>query len=247
MTVRVSAELINISSHIHQSRTDMHFEKILKWLSPADPSANYSRARENRRPGSGACFTDSALFSSWRSRINGAMWLHGPAGCGKTVLSASIIETLQRGNANVAKTNKRMVLYFYFDSSDTKKQLLDDMARSLVVQLYYQDDESRKPLDNLFSSCKNGNEQPMTKSLLDVLWQMLHTQTEVYLVLDALDECASRKDLLCWIEASAASKHDGTRWIFTSREKRDIDSCLRSGKIALPFRLDPSRRRSRPS
>lgn len=38
---------------------------------------------------------------------------------------------------------------------------------------------------------------------------MLHTQREVYLVIDALDECHSRKDLLCWVETFAASQHNG--------------------------------------
>jgi Cdc6-like AAA superfamily ATPase len=162
-------------------------EKIERWLLPPDPSTNYNKALEQRQEGSGLWFLQSDAFSTWKKTKNSFLWLHGIPGCGKTILSSTIIEELER------TAPRQSLLYFYFDFSDTHKQTLGSMVRSLVSQLYYNHEQTAQQLDSLFSSCQNGCQQPTGESLCKLLLQEIGQFKEVWIVLDALDECRTKK------------------------------------------------------
>src|SRR5271163_1940880 len=101
-------------------------EKIECWLSPSDPSTNYNKALQQRQEGSGLWFLQIDAFAKWKKRQNSFLWLYGIPGCGKTILSSTIIEDL-------GKTLWcQPLLYFYFNFSDTDKQTLESMVRSLI-------------------------------------------------------------------------------------------------------------------
>src|SRR2546423_3629801 len=105
-------------------------EKIERWLSPPDPSTNYNKALRQRQEGTGNWFLQSHAFAKWKTQRNSFLWLYGIPGCGKTILSSTIIEDLKR------TLSRQPLLYFYFDFNDTDKQTLDSMVRSLMSQLY---------------------------------------------------------------------------------------------------------------
>lgn len=151
------------------------------------------------------------------------LWLHGLAGCGKTILSSSIIESLQDSaiSGNVPSETK-VVLYFYFDFSDTKKQSLDDMLRSLIWQLYFRCRDARQPLESLYVTNSTGRTQPSATKLAAVLADMISSEAQA--VLDALDECKEREKLLPWIRHVANLPK--LRLILTSREGYDIKDAL---------------------
>src|SRR2546423_9103116 len=118
-------------------------EKIERWLSPPDPSTNYNRALQQRQKGTGLWFLQSDAFAKWKTQRN-SLWLYGIPGCGKTILSSTIIEDLKR------TFPRQSLLYFYFDFNDTGKQTLESMVRSLISQLYCEYEDTWKQLDPLF-------------------------------------------------------------------------------------------------
>lgn len=93
-----------------------------------------------------------------------------------------------------------MVLYFYFDFNDVEKQRHEKMIRSLIVQLFSQRAGISQALESLYSSCMNGERQSTYKILLEILHQMLEDFEKTYLVIDALDECVERVELMASIE-----------------------------------------------
>jgi NACHT domain-containing protein len=198
--------------------------KIDRWLLAPDPSINYNKALKQRHEGSGLWFLKSSVFNKWKELKKSFLWLYGIPGCGKTILSSSIIKNLE----NI--TSYQPLLYFFFDFNDSSKQKLEDMVRSLISQLYYKHPETRQELDSLFSSCKDGYEQPSNKSLCDVLFRMIEQVKEAWLVLDALDECSTRKGssstegLLLWIEEVLKSERRNVHLLVTSRPEQDIQS-----------------------
>jgi hypothetical protein len=165
-------------------KLDQRFQKIERWLSPLDPSTNYIKALEQRHEGTGRWFLQSASFMKWKTRRNSILWLHGIPRYGKTILSSTIIENLKTSLPSKA------VLYFYFDFTDNNKQTHDSMVRSLISQLYYKSDKTSKLLESLFSSCEDGHQQPTSELLYKVLLQMVEQVEEVWIVLDALNECS---------------------------------------------------------
>ena len=101
------------------------------------------------------------------------------------------------------------------------------MVRSLLSQLYYKCNNTWKQLDSLFSSCKDGRHQPTCESLYKVLLHIIEQVKEVWIVLDALDECRTRtgpptEGLLSWIRDLLESEQRNVHLLVTSRPEQDI-------------------------
>ncbi|KAK6350646.1 hypothetical protein TWF718_003833 [Orbilia javanica] len=208
----------NIESLLsEQQKPDIH-----KWLSPSDPSTNLNIALREHHENSGVWFLNSTNFCNWKTHRNSLLWLHGIPGCGKTVLSSIIIAHLQ-------SISPRQLLYFYFDYNYKSKQSLEQMLRVLVSQLYNQIDDASKHIYDLFLSCSNGKNQPTCQSLCEVFLSMTEKAGEVWLVLDALDECprGSRKELLAWIQdINTDSECRNIHLLVTSRLEPDIQYAI---------------------
>ncbi|KAF3763163.1 hypothetical protein M406DRAFT_108504 [Cryphonectria parasitica EP155] len=208
-------------------KEDSHSERVRKWLSPPDPSTNFNKALEQRHHGSGQWFVGSEEYSTWKAERNSFLWLHGIPGCGKTILSSTIVEDLQTTELCSSK-----LLYFYFDFNETQKQSVENAIRSLISQLYEKRQEARHHLDTLYSSCGNGQRQPSNDSLQSTFQDMVQQADEVWVVLDALDECHARRvdpnrGLLPWIQALRGTQMN-IHLLVTSRPEQDIKSTVES-------------------
>ncbi|KAK6507970.1 hypothetical protein TWF481_006390 [Arthrobotrys musiformis] len=201
----------------------MKSEKIDRWLSAPDPSTNYHKGLERRHEGSGTWFLKSKQFDEWRtSQKSSLLWLHGIPGCGKTILSSTIIERLESDPAC------QPLLYFYFDFTDTGKQTLENMLRVLISQLHHKLRDPSVQLESLYSSCADGRQQPTCRSLCETLSRMVEQAKEVWIILDALDECRTRggsstEGLLPWMSGILNSKQN-IHLLTTSRLENDIKS-----------------------
>lgn len=176
-------------------RSDVVADKIERWLSPPDPSTNINHARSLRHEGTGTWLLAHSVFRSWLSRTIRHLWLDGRAGCGKTVLSTTILDHLHK-----VKSDKQILLSFYFDFGDLRKQTLDGLLRSLIFQLYQSSTGSAHHVDRLFRESREGTDQPSTTALSDTLLKMLTGLSSVSIILDALDESTTRAELLRWFE-----------------------------------------------
>ncbi|KAL4990295.1 purine and uridine phosphorylase [Aspergillus falconensis] len=203
-------------------RLDNQSDKIKKWLAAPDPSTNLNEAQKKHHEGTGSWFLESELFGQWKSGERQHLWLHGIPGCGKTVLSAAVI-----GHLNQQHGLSHAVLNFFFDFTDADKQSLDKLLRSLIAQLYSRCENTREELNKLFSSCEDGHRQPTYESLFTTFIQMANYVSKIQIVIDALDECKTRKDLLSWMEDLARSGHTGLHFLVTSRKEEDIESELK--------------------
>ena len=204
--------------HVEDFAQDNQYKKKREWLNPPDPSVNLNKAIKERHPGTGSWFIQSQPFGEWMSGTRQNLWLHGIPGCGKTVLSATTIEHLTQ-----QPDPSHPALYYFFDFNNIDKQSCDNLIRSLILQLYSRSENSRKELDKLCSSCDDGRQQPSYEALLTTLLQIVSVENP-RIVLDALDECRTRRDLLLLMERLAES---GCSVLAASRKEEDIESGLR--------------------
>jgi hypothetical protein len=121
----------------------------------------------------------------------------------------------------------QLLLYFYFDFTSAGKQTLNNIIQSLISQLYRKRKDTEKLLDSLFS-CDEGPSQPTLESLCKVFLQMIDQTQEIYIVLDALDECSIRKGplsegLLAWIQSFSDFEQRNVHLLVTSRPEHDIE------------------------
>ena len=119
--------------------------------------------------------------------------------------------------------------YFFFDGRDGQRglQLVDSLIRSLIVQFAASYGGIPATLAKLYESCHDGKSQPSVQSLQSVLLTILESFDEIYIVLDALDECTDKKGLLKWIKQMTSWKRSKLHLLATSRPEEDIAKHLR--------------------
>ncbi|KAL9095058.1 MAG: hypothetical protein Q9165_002660 [Trypethelium subeluteriae] len=202
---------------------DEKLARIRQWLSAPDPSPNFHKALKLRQADTGLWFQNSDQFIEWKTNPSSSIWLHGIPGCGKTILSSTIISTVVQQCEN---DPGKVAAYFYFDFADLQKQKSELMVKSLVTQLLHQCIHMPSTLDTLFNSCGKGLSQPSAEALLNVLQQICDGIPATYIILDALDECNDRDELMTTIEKILGWRLDGLHLLATSRRERDIEASL---------------------
>ncbi|KAH7187521.1 hypothetical protein BKA60DRAFT_602335 [Fusarium oxysporum] len=193
-------------------QSDHHVTRLERWLSPSDYSTNAKLARERRHPGTGTWLLDSPAFQEWKLGSRRHLWLYGLAGCGKTVLSTTILDDLRQ-------TDTHTTLAFFFDFNDPRKQTLESLLRSLAFQLYHSGGEAARRLDSLFTSHDNGRRQPDTSAVSACVSTMIQITGKIAVILDALDECTTRKELLPWMRTFASGNN---QLVVTGRPEADL-------------------------
>ena len=103
------------------------------------------------------------------------------------ITSSSIVEDVQA----TCKTGLAALAFFYFDFRDIGKQDARSLLSSLLVQLCHESDKFSEILSSHYSTHGDGTRQPSEGTLLGCLKDMLKLrgQGELYIVVDALDEC----------------------------------------------------------
>lgn len=133
--------------------------------------------------------------------------------------------------------------YFYLEHTDSAKQALMDLLKSVVIQMcsppgskrwselvaYYEGSKSKQTHSKI---------EPPSLSGLKGLFQNLVTDPNVsggvYVVIDALDESArhskSRSELLSWLNELAFKRYESLHIFITSRPEEDLLERLLSVK-----------------
>ncbi|KAI1094752.1 hypothetical protein F5B19DRAFT_23670 [Rostrohypoxylon terebratum] len=98
------------------------------------------------------------------------------------------------------------------------------MVRSLIMQLYEKRADTRYYLDYLYSQCKNAPEQPSLESLCLTFRDMIQKAGEVWIIIDAIDECTAAdedgvRDMISWIVELQRLQTD-IHVLVTSRQRR---------------------------
>ena len=120
-----------------------------------------------------------------------------------------------------------VVSYFYFDFNDVEKQSSRKAVRSLLFQFAQQARHGLPNVEQLYQRCESGQQQPAEDVIRSLLRDIMSKTESNYIILDALDECTDRENLLTFIRNLVASKLSGLRILATSRREKDIEEQLR--------------------
>ena len=121
--------------------------------------------------------------------------------------------------------------FFYFEFSDDSKQKTGSLVRSLITQLLAQAPEIPQVLLDMYSSYRNGEQQPSYGDLQKILQSLLGSAKNSYVVIDALDECTERQELLDLLKETAEWNLDNLRILATSRKEKDIEDGMLDLKV----------------
>lgn len=210
---------------------DRQNDEILRWLSAPDESIDRSDALQRRLNNTGTWFTGKRVYNDWKTIPGSFIWLHGIPGCGKTILTSTVVEDIRE---YCGPKQNSAVAYFYFKANDNSKSSHTSMLRSMVKQLFEQSSSGSEALKRLHSAVRH--KQPTAHQLLSTLKEMINGFDETFFILDALDECDERYDLLEDLELMCQWKIHHLHILATSREEEDIKNsleplCINNGSI----------------
>jgi hypothetical protein len=151
--------------------------------------------------------------------------------CILTLTSSSVIQDIQ----DMCQTGLATLAFFYFDFRDVNKQDARSLLSSLLIQLCRESDKYSEILSSRYSIHGNGTRQPSEELLMVCLKDMLNVpgQGELYIVVDALDECPSfpgyptlREQVLAILRELVDSRLPHVHFCFTSRPEVDIRNVM---------------------
>ncbi|KAI7479392.1 hypothetical protein KC357_g4217 [Hortaea werneckii] len=202
------------------------WRRIVDWLSAPDPWTNHRSARERHEPHTGDWLLQSPPYLDWKAGKTKHLLICGKAGCGKTVLSSTIIEDIKQ----LCDTDKNLGRFglgaFYFTFSDKQKQSYEDLVRSLVEQLAWKQDGYSR-LQQAFDNPSRGRlGKDELEKILDLSFQ---AYDRVFITLDALDESPEENDIrqkmLKQLE-KLVQNASNVKLLVTSREALDIHESM---------------------
>ena len=199
--------------------------ELSRWLNAPDPTSSHQAAVDCRMIGTGLWWLDDQLFSRWKALAPSYFWLNGIPGSGKTILASAAVQDVIELCAN---DPGRVVAFFYFEFNNLQKQDPQLMLRSIVQQLLVQCIAIPPSVDSLFAKCEQSGRLPLRSELLELLRHILQIFPHVYIVVDALDECNRRVELLRSLQQIAEWNLENIHVLLTSRKERDIEVSLSS-------------------
>lgn len=156
------------------------------WLCGSYVTKDYGKSTPERLPGTCDWILSREAFCDWNSSnlapsCAKILWVNGPAGYGKTYLSARIVEFLK------AQGQSALAVFFSSDLEDRSTPFI--VARHWVAQLTSQSPEAFSLAYEKFDL----HTTPFASSgeVMDLLKEVLHSIPQCTLVVDGLDEYSS--------------------------------------------------------
>ncbi len=207
--------------------------QILDWISTTKYYQKHQALRESRARNTGNWILQTSEYLRWRDGTGTTLWCQGIQGSGKTNLVYDTFNfpetllslpklTVHRRSIIIddllisTQTPLRSVAYFYFDHQDQSAQSPATVFASILRQLL----DGRLGIPEAVSrayesvASKGGLPQFECETLLAELIKELGN---VYIVLDALDECASEHQASVLQTLGQLSRNPGLRLLVAAR------------------------------
>lgn len=200
----ISQDIKMIQKSVRNLQTENGMTSLRSWISPIDVSTDLQHALRKLHDGTGSWFLNGKMLERWKNGTSRHLWLNGIPGSGKTILCSTIVD-------NISQKFSYPLLYFFYNGSDTSKQSVDKIVRSLIFQLYTQSANCQKELDVLFESVTK-DKQPSLNALFTTFQDMIKNLERCFIIIDALDECGERAELLKKFQT--LGQNDAVQFIF---------------------------------
>ncbi|THW45161.1 hypothetical protein D6D21_04556 [Aureobasidium pullulans] len=180
-------------SHLKMSADAHRRRHVLDWLCPYDYLTQFENHSARHLRGTGQWFLEDSTFLSWvQADQSSTLICPGGPGCGKTTISALVIDHLRN-----ASSSQKPVIYFFFDYQRRKEQTAHAFVATLLRQLASLSQEVFSAVEKLHNRSISHSRRPSVQDLQSELQSAFQTVTECFVVIDAWDECEPLKRVEC--------------------------------------------------
>ncbi|KAL3465617.1 ankyrin repeat-containing domain protein [Aspergillus heterothallicus] len=176
-TTRTETVVLDMESKLKTQQ----YHIIRRWITDMEYGRQLSDCLDKRAPETGGWFLESTEFKDWLTGTKQTLFCQGIPGAGKTIISATVIDHLQR----ICKQGHSIGVAFAF--LDYQAHISEsDLLRSILRQLI-----SNPVPEVVMELYKYHNEKgttPLLKEIVSTLCKVIKTYSKTFIVVDALDE-----------------------------------------------------------
>ncbi|ETN44710.1 uncharacterized protein HMPREF1541_10380 [Cyphellophora europaea CBS 101466] len=216
-----TALLQQASEALGEEQTYASKRAFLDWLSVLDASIMHNSSRKSHVAGTGQWFLGSARFITWQSSASQLLWLHGGPGTGKTVLVSTVLHHMLQ-----TLDDPILTAFWYFDFNDCRTLTLEAFVRAILRQIAASTDSIPLELRKGHQQYSDRCQQPGTGDLLEMFRILMTRHSRLNIVVDALDECVERMEVIDLLGQLLDRYSNGLRVLLTSRRIPDIETRL---------------------
>ncbi|OQE20243.1 hypothetical protein PENFLA_c017G09099 [Penicillium flavigenum] len=171
---------------LNQRQENTEHSYILDWLSAADYTLQQSDLLARRQEGTGQWLLDSKEYKHWLRTPRATLFCPGIPGAGKTICSAILVDDLitrfeDKPNVGIA--------YIYCNYNRQDEQKVQDLLSSLLKQLSQKRKSVPDAIKELYARYKATSTRPRFDEISKALQSVTSMYSDVFIVVDALDEC----------------------------------------------------------
>ncbi|KAM0194347.1 hypothetical protein ACHAPI_007108 [Fusarium lateritium] len=184
------AHTASVLDEIKQSfRPGTEEDKCIRSLFVTDPLSDREglvTIKGHRTPGTFEWIPNTKQYQDWDTAENGLLWIAGPPGKGKTMISIFLSKRLEMSKPNST------VIWFFCDNKTSTRNSAANVIRGLMTQLIQ---KHPRVISCLLPTWKVQDNKMFQANSFETLWRsflnmlILLKNEKVYCVLDALDEC----------------------------------------------------------
>lgn len=191
---------------------------IMEWLSPTDFPAQQHDIITRRQEGTGQWFLDTPEFKRWVQGPEKTLFCPGIPGAGKTMMAAIAIDHLYKpaGNDGIG------VAYLFCSYKAQADQTAPSLLAALLKQLVQSRPDIAAPVQQMYEEHSKQKKGPSMDEIIRVQQSVCSKYTTVYIVVDALDECASKARNQLIDKLRELQARTDVRLLFTSRHIPEI-------------------------
>ncbi|KAK7887663.1 hypothetical protein LTR67_009565 [Exophiala xenobiotica] len=169
-----------------------------RWFEVLNFREVQSRHEREACEGTGLWFLEDAEIMTFMNGGIRRLWCHGQAGVGKTVLVSLLVASLKqqlRDGPNQTKRSSEILLYVYCDVNDQERQVVTAILSSIAAQIL-----QARLSDIRTTACAfheaHQESRPDQGELMDFIVASLRGLSQVYLIVDAVDELSIYENFL---------------------------------------------------
>ena len=241
--VQESVDAIQDSVDAVQRDQDRRKNQVLvEWISSAKYSSQQSDFIARRQPGTGQWFLDSPEFNSWLGGASHTLFCPGIPGAGKTMVSAIAVDHLHKvvdgalsnllgvKMAGTRHSDLYGVAQIFCNYKTQSEQNTTSLLSDILKQLVQAKPSAAKAASILYERHSNHGTRPSLDEIFAALKTTMMSFWTVYVVIDALDECADKEGTRSQFlgKLRALQQEFDVRLMVTSRASPDIVNQFKS-------------------
>ncbi|OJI88690.1 hypothetical protein ASPTUDRAFT_61269 [Aspergillus tubingensis CBS 134.48] len=222
-----------------EQRSTSRDERVTGFLDLLNTCPYEDRKNRNDRRVPGTCewFTTHPKFTNWQQcsshDLAGLLWVSADPGCGKSVLTRYLVDEVLVGN------EQQTVCYFFFKDDFPDQRTAVSALSAILHQIFLAQPQLLSDED--VNRVHNHGEKLLQS--FHTLWNILMsvsaqaTAGEIICILDALDECRDRDELIEAVNMfyQGHYKDRKLKFLITSRPYPHIEHLFRELETELPI------------